>query len=295
MRGDSERFHNEPGIDFSWVENRQRFAATLQQVRGELAKTRRTSGGWLESVNPAAPDEIVGRVRRATIAEAEKAIDKAARFFPEWRATPVADRAEILLKAAEIMRQRRWQLAAMEFSKSAKVGAKRMPMFARRSIISITMRMRCYGSPRRARPSSLPSETNHYFYEPRGLAVVIAPWNFPLAILTGMTAAALVTGNCVLMKPAEQAPVMGAQLLDILQSAGLPDGACQLLQGGGEHRRPFGAIAEDSFDRLHRFAPSRLGNPPRSLHTSPWADSCKAGGLRDGRQECRDCRRRCRS
>jgi RHH-type proline utilization regulon transcriptional repressor/proline dehydrogenase/delta 1-pyrroline-5-carboxylate dehydrogenase len=80
----------------------------------------------------------------------------------------------------------------------------------------------------------LPSETNLYLYEPRGVAVVIAPWNFPLAILTGMTAAALVTGNCALMKPAEQSPMMAAHLLVILRQAGLPDDACQLLQGGGQ-------------------------------------------------------------
>src|SRR5437773_7132534 len=80
----------------------------------------------------------------------------------------------------------------------------------------------------------LASEANTYFYEPRGIAAIIAPWNFPLAILTGMTAAALVTGNCALMKPAEQAPIMALHLLDILREAGLPDDACQLLQGGGE-------------------------------------------------------------
>jgi RHH-type proline utilization regulon transcriptional repressor/proline dehydrogenase/delta 1-pyrroline-5-carboxylate dehydrogenase len=80
----------------------------------------------------------------------------------------------------------------------------------------------------------LPSEINLYFYEPRGVAAIIAPWNFPLAILTGMTAAALATGNCALMKPAEQSPVMAAHLLDILRVAGVPDDACQLLQGGGE-------------------------------------------------------------
>jgi len=80
----------------------------------------------------------------------------------------------------------------------------------------------------------LPGETNVYFYEPRGIAAIIAPWNFPLAILTGMTAAALVTGNCALMKPAEQSPMMAVHLLDILRKAGLPEDACQLLQGGGE-------------------------------------------------------------
>jgi RHH-type transcriptional regulator, proline utilization regulon repressor / proline dehydrogenase / delta 1-pyrroline-5-carboxylate dehydrogenase len=81
---------------------------------------------------------------------------------------------------------------------------------------------------------SVPGESNIYFYEPRGVAVVIAPWNFPLAILAGMTAAALVTGNCALVKPAEQSPVIGALLMEILREAGVPGPACQLLQGGGE-------------------------------------------------------------
>src|SRR5207342_930227 len=80
----------------------------------------------------------------------------------------------------------------------------------------------------------LPGESNVYLYEPRGIAAVIAPWNFPLAILTGMMAASVVTGNCAVMKPAEQSPVMGALLMEILREAELPPAACQLLQGGGE-------------------------------------------------------------
>jgi RHH-type proline utilization regulon transcriptional repressor/proline dehydrogenase/delta 1-pyrroline-5-carboxylate dehydrogenase len=80
----------------------------------------------------------------------------------------------------------------------------------------------------------IPGESNVYLYEPRGTAVVIAPWNFPLAILTGMTAAPLVAGNCVVVKPAEQSPVTGALLVEILRAAGMPGAACQLLQGGGE-------------------------------------------------------------
>ena len=96
------------------------------------------------------------------------------------------------------------------------------------------MLTRCCVSPQPRETQQLPGEINTYFYEPRGIAAVIAPWNFPLAILTGMTAAALVTGNCVLMKPAEQSPLMAVQLSDILSNAGVPDDACQLLQGGGE-------------------------------------------------------------
>ena len=233
---DRKRFHNEALIDFSKVDNRTRFVATLQQVRSEWQKQpRRSSNGhWLESFNPADPNEIVGRVRQSTIAETENAIDSAARFFPQWRATPAAKRADILFKAAAIMRQRRWQLAANELFEVGK-GWREADADVCEAIDYLdyyASEMLRLGRPRETQ--RLPSETNIYFYEPRGLAAVIAPWNFPLAILTGMTAAALVTGNCVLMKPAEQSPMLGMQLLDILQTAGLPAGACQILQGGGE-------------------------------------------------------------
>jgi RHH-type proline utilization regulon transcriptional repressor/proline dehydrogenase/delta 1-pyrroline-5-carboxylate dehydrogenase len=230
-----QRFHNQPLIDFSLTANRERFAGTLLKVRGEWQKPPRRGGGlWLDSVNPAAPNEIVGRVRPATIADTEKAIDKAARYFPEWRAAPAAERADILFKAAAIMRERRWWLAALELFEVGKGWRE-----ADADVCEAIDYLDYYAHELlRLAPSretqELPSETNSYFYEPRGLAAVIAPWNFPLAILTGMSAAALVTGNCVLMKPAEQAPVVAAQLLDIFQLAGLPDGACQLLQGGGE-------------------------------------------------------------
>jgi acyl-CoA reductase-like NAD-dependent aldehyde dehydrogenase len=185
-------------------------------------------------LNPAEPNEVIGRVRTATIEDPEKAIDKTARFFPQWRDTPAQERAKILFKAAEIMRERRWDLAAREVFEVGKGWRE-----ADADVCEAIDYLDYYGHEmlRLAEPretQQLPSETNSYFYQPRGLAAVIAPWNFPLAILTGMTAAALVTGNCVLMKPAEQSPLMGAQLLDILHDAGLPEGACQLLQGGGE-------------------------------------------------------------
>ena len=229
------QFYNEPLIDFSRGENRERFAATLNGVRRERKKSRPSSkDGWLESVNPADPSEIIGRVRRATLADTESAINEAARFFPEWRATPTTERAGILFKAAAIMRQRRWQLAASELLEVGK-GWREADADVCEAIDYLDYY--AYEMLRLAEPretQKLPSETNTYFYEPRGLAAVIAPWNFPLAILTGMAAAALVTGNCVLLKPAEQSPMMGAQLRDILLSAGLPHAACQLLQGGGE-------------------------------------------------------------
>lgn len=229
-------FRNEPPIDFSQRDNRERFAKALANVRGELTglSRRRGSGSWLESVNPANPREIVGRVRPTNTEQAQQAVERAARFFSEWRQTGAAERAAILLRAAALMRERRWELAAWEVFEVGKAWRE-----ADADVIEAIDYLAFYAGemlrlaePRRTQ--ELPGETNIYFYEPRGVAAIIAPWNFPLAILTGMTAAALATGNSALVKPAEQSPIMAAHLLDILHSAGVPAAACQLLQGGGE-------------------------------------------------------------
>jgi RHH-type transcriptional regulator, proline utilization regulon repressor / proline dehydrogenase / delta 1-pyrroline-5-carboxylate dehydrogenase len=229
-------FRNEPPIDFSRQENRERFARSLELVRVEFKRQsrKRNGGPWLESVNPADPKEVVGRVRSTSADEAEAALDRAARFFPRWRATPARERVEILFATADIMRERRWELAAWEVFEVGK-GWREADADVTEAIDYLeyyAREMLRLAAPRETQ--RLPGETNIYFYEPRGVAAVIAPWNFPLAILTGMTAAALVTGNCALMKPAEQSPMMAVHLREILRQAGLPDDACQLLQGGGE-------------------------------------------------------------
>jgi RHH-type transcriptional regulator, proline utilization regulon repressor / proline dehydrogenase / delta 1-pyrroline-5-carboxylate dehydrogenase len=231
-----EAFKNEAPIDFWRRQNRERFAQTLEKVRGQFKERsrKRSSGEWLESVNPANPKEIVGRVRVADVDHAQEAIDRAARFFPEWRGRPAEERAKILVKAADIMREKRWELAAWEVFEAGKGWRE-----ADADVIEAIDYLNYYAremlglaAPRHTQ--QLPGETNVHLYQPRGSAAVIAPWNFPLAILTGMTAAALVTGNCAVMKPAEQSPIMAMHLLEILRAAGLPDDACQLLQGGGE-------------------------------------------------------------
>ncbi|MEX0805995.1 MAG: proline dehydrogenase family protein [Candidatus Binatia bacterium] len=229
-------FRNEPAVDFSRQENRARFSKALDFTRAQINRHTKAigPGAWLESVDPANPKEIVGRVRVASVEDADRAIDAATRFFPEWRATPAKKRAEVLFAAAAIMRRKRWQLAALEVFEAGKGWRE-----ADGDVIEAIDYLEYYAREmlRLADPrvtQDLAGETNLYLYEPRGVAVIIAPWNFPLAILTGMTAAALVTGNCAIMKPAEQSPMMAAHLLDILRQAGIPKSACQLLQGGGE-------------------------------------------------------------
>jgi RHH-type proline utilization regulon transcriptional repressor/proline dehydrogenase/delta 1-pyrroline-5-carboxylate dehydrogenase len=226
-------FQNEPLIDFSATENRARFRETLASARSDVNNHPWGADG-LKSVNPANPNETIGRVPVARPEDADEAIDKATSFFPAWRTTAAEERAGILFSAARIMREKRWELAAWEVFEVGKGWRE-----ADADVAEAIDYLEYYGREmlRLAKPRNtqrLPSETNLYLYKPRGVAVVIAPWNFPLAILTGMTSAALVTGNCALMKPAEQSPVMAVHLLEILRRAGLPDHACQLLQGGGE-------------------------------------------------------------
>jgi RHH-type transcriptional regulator, proline utilization regulon repressor / proline dehydrogenase / delta 1-pyrroline-5-carboxylate dehydrogenase len=233
----AQPFRNEPPIDFSQAENRRGFAKALEEVREHFKKSRvrkRSSGSWLESVNPADPKDVVGQVSSTSIDQAETAIESAARFFPKWRATSAAERAKLLVKAAAVMRKKRWELAAWEVFEVGK-GWREADGDVTEAIDYLeyyAREMLRLSAPRQTQ--QLPGETNIYFYQPRGVAAIIAPWNFPLAILTGMTGAALVTGNCALMKPAEQSPILAEHLLAILREAGFPQDACQLLQGGGE-------------------------------------------------------------
>ena len=195
----------------------KKFAANLKIADGYRA----ASSAWNRSIPPILRKSSA-RFAVDSIADAERAIETATRFFPQWRATPAEERAEILRRAAEVMRRRRWELAAWEVFEVGK-GWREADADVAEAIDYLDYyahEMLRLAAPRETQ--ALPSETNVYFYEPRGVAAVIAPWNFPLAILTGMTAAALVTGNCALMKPAEQSPVMALQLLDIFAKPDCP-------------------------------------------------------------------------
>src|ERR1041384_7224776 len=183
--GDRREFRNEPLIDFSRRENRERFGQSLQKVREEFDRQagRRIDGQTLASPNPSNPAEIIGRVRIATSSDVEAAIESAARFFPHWRGQAASERTKLLFAAAEIMRQRRWELAAWEVFEAGKSWRE-----ADADVAEAIDYLEYYGReilhlalPRETQ--QLQSESNLYLYEPRGLAAIIAPWNFPLAIL----------------------------------------------------------------------------------------------------------------
>ncbi|MDB6114950.1 MAG: rocA1 [Lacunisphaera sp.] len=189
---------------------------------------------YIPSVNPAKPSQIVGSWARATVADAEAAVAAARNAFPAWRATSVEERAKILERAADIMEARRFELNALEVFEAGK------PWVEADGDISeaidfcryYAVEMRKLGKP--AVTQAVPGERCVQTWTPRGVGVVIAPWNFPLAILAGLTVAPLVGGNCVIMKPAEQTTIIGAVLMEILTEAGIPAGVLNFLPGFGE-------------------------------------------------------------
>src|SRR5207248_2808506 len=175
----------------------------------------------------------VGRCARADVKLSHEAVQRAKAAFAGWRDTPAPRRAALLFRAAEVLRRRRFELAAWEVYETAKQWRE-----ADADVAEAIDYCEYYGREmlRLAQPQhrDVPGEENEYFYEPRGVAVSIAPWNFPLAILTGMATAALVTGNPIILKPAEQSGVIGAKLMEVIEAAGVPRGVVSFLPGIGE-------------------------------------------------------------
>ncbi len=258
----NDAFHNEPVADFSQEEAREAMQAALAQVKKELGRSYPLVIGGrsintaqtIDSVNPSHVREIVGKCGRANVEHAQQAVEAAKAAFPAWRDTDPHVRADFLVRAAAAMRRRRFELCAWENFECAKqwreADADVCEAIDFCEYYAREMRRLAQG-----RRVDLPGENNLSLYEPRGVAVVIAPWNFPLAILTGMTAAALVTGNTVIMKPAEQSSVIGAKLMEVFEEIDLPAGVLNYLPGVGEEIGP--ALVEHADVALVAFTGSR--------------------------------------
>jgi RHH-type proline utilization regulon transcriptional repressor/proline dehydrogenase/delta 1-pyrroline-5-carboxylate dehydrogenase len=235
----------EPLTDFSRESARRAMQAAVEEVAGQFGKVYPAvingraveAPATSESLNPSHKRQVVGRCGRSTPEQARQAVAAALAAFPAWRDTDSARRADYLFEAAKVMRRRRFELAAWEVHECGKQWRE-----ADADVAESIDYCEYYGREmlRLARPRhrDVPGEENVYFYEPRGVTAVIAPWNFPLAILCGMTTAALVTGNTVVMKPAEQSAVVGARLMGVFQEVGLPPGVVNYLPGVGEEVGP---------------------------------------------------------
>lgn len=235
------RFENEPFADFTREPVRRAFTDAVVQVRARLGRKYPLIIGGREvytddilpSVNPADPRELIGDVCQASTREIDLAIEAAQKAAPGWRALPPAERAAYLIRAAEIARKDIYALSAWQTLEVGKQFDQAQADVAEAIdfLEYYAREMIRLGAP--ARMGRAPGEMSRLVYQPKGIAAVIAPWNFPLAISCGMSSAAIVTGNPVLYKPAGPSSVVGFTLAEIFRKAGLPDGVFNYVPGRG--------------------------------------------------------------
>jgi RHH-type proline utilization regulon transcriptional repressor/proline dehydrogenase/delta 1-pyrroline-5-carboxylate dehydrogenase len=235
-------FVNEPHTEWRRPRSRARFADVARsalsaapfEVPMVIDGERVVGAAEIVSVDPGRPDRVVCRSAAATVAHADHAIDVAAAAWTEWRTTSWAERADVLFRAAGILRRRRAELVALETIEAGKpipeadadvCEAVDFCEYYARAALRLAA-----GAP----VGQARGEHNSYRYEARGVGVVISPWNFPLAIPAGMVTAALVAGNAVVFKPAEQTPGVALRLVEVLHEAGVPPSVLAFLPGIGE-------------------------------------------------------------
>jgi len=235
-------FRNEPFVDFSKPENRRAMEEALKKVALEFGQEypmyiggqKVTTTAKMTSTNPSRPSQVLGVVQSASAEDANQAIEAAAKAFESWKRVPAEQRAECLFRAAQIVRERKFEISAWichEVGKSwVEADADTAETIDFCEFYAREM-LRLAG-PQPVTP--MKGEKNFLVYIPLGVGAVIPPWNFPAAIATGMSVAALVTGNTVVLKPSEESPIIAAKMVEILYEAGIPKDALNFITGAGE-------------------------------------------------------------
>src|SRR6266576_427504 len=237
----ADTYRNASLTNFVYPESQGRMRVALRDVRARFGQKYPVvidgkeiwTDKLLPSLNPSAPDQIIGFIAEAGIPEAENAVKAARRAFESWSRTPFEERCQLLERVDAILDRRRFELSAVEVFEVGKAWAEADGDIreAMDFCLFYAQQMRLRGNPRLTQ--HVLGEESYQHYWPRGVALVIAPWNFPVAILCGMVTAALVTGNTVIMKPAEPSAILGALLIEVFQEAGVPPGVLNCLHGRG--------------------------------------------------------------
>jgi 1-pyrroline-5-carboxylate dehydrogenase len=240
-RSPQGEFRNEPFIDFSRHDNAQAMKEALTRVGDMLGHEyeliiggeRLRTAGKIESRNPARPAQIVGIHQKAGAEHAEQAVRAALSAFATWQYVPVEERVSLLLNAAGIIRSRKFEFCAwltyevgknwVEADADVSETIDFLEFYAREALRLSQV----------TTPIQYPGERNQLLYIPLGVGAVISPWNFPFAIMAGMTSAAIVTGNTVVLKPSSDSPTIAARFIDVLEEAGLPAGVVNFCPGSG--------------------------------------------------------------
>jgi len=234
-------FRNEPATDFSKPENLQAMRTAIEKVRSQLGREypliiggrHVTTKDKIRSINPANPHELVGLFQKAGKEEVEPAMKAALKAYESWSRTPVEERANLLFRTADIIRRRKHEFSAWMIFEVSKNFAE-----ADADIAELIDFCEFYGREalRLAKaepPVQLPGERDYLWYIPLGVGIVIPPWNFPGAIMAGMTSASIVCGNTVILKPSSDSPAIAAKFVEALIEAGMPDGVVNFCPGAG--------------------------------------------------------------
>lgn len=234
-------FRNEPFTDFGKEENARAMREALAQVASELGREyplviggeRIRTGDLLESTNPAKKTEVVGRFHKATKELANAAVERANEAFQTWRNTLAQQRADLLFRVAELLRQRKHYFSAWMIHEVAKSWPEADADTAEAIDFCefYAREMLRYAAPQPL--TQIEGEENRLEYIPLGVGIVIPPWNFPLAIMAGMTVASVVTGNAVVLKPSSDAPAIAYKFFELLEEAGVPPGVVNFMTGSG--------------------------------------------------------------
>lgn len=236
------KFYNEPLLDFAVKADREKMIKALADAKAALPITvpAHINGADIhtenifERVNPSNSSEVVGKICMASTEHAEQAMQAAQKAYKTWKNVPAEQRAAMVDKLADIMTRDKFKLIATQVLEVGKPWAEADGDVGEAIDFCRYYARDMRGLQKPLRVGGLPGEMSHYIYKSRGVTAVIAPWNFPLAILSGMVAAAAVTGNTVVMKPAEQSSVIGWGLMKMIQEAGFPQGVINFLPGYGE-------------------------------------------------------------
>ena len=236
-----KEFKNETYTDFSNPENRKRMQEAIEKVESQLGNEYPIIIGdekiildsKFKSYDPAEKEKVIGIFQKADKDTGEKAMNKALDVFEDWRFVPPQDRAEYLFKAAEIMRRRRFEINAWEILEVGKGWLE-----ADGDVAEAIDFLEFYGREMLRYADEQPlvqisGEKSELCYIPLGVGIVIPPWNFPMAILCGMTSAGFVTGNTIILKPSSDSPKIGSLFMEILEETGLPPGVVNFVPGSG--------------------------------------------------------------
>ena len=234
-------FRNEPATDFSKPENLQAMRTAIEKVRSQLGREYPliiggktvTTNDKIRSINPADPHELVGLFQKAGKEEVEPAMKAALKAFESWSRTPVEERAQLLFRVGNIIRRRKHEFAAWMIFEVSKNYAEADADIAELIDFCDFYAREALRLSKAAPPIQLPGERDYLWYIPLGVGIVIPPWNFPGAIMGGMTLASIVCGNTVILKPSSDSPAIAAKFVEALIEAGMPEGVVNFCPGAG--------------------------------------------------------------